>query len=150
MRHLRTWFWRVAAVVFGGVFVYAAVLKLRDPLLFQMDIESFDLLPDYGTAMLALALPWLELFAGLAVITGWLRGGGLLLLNLSLLMFFGAITSAWHRGINIKCGCFGGSSVDSSYIELFIRDGVLLALGLALLWHDRRAARSLSSSSSPS
>lgn len=147
MQPFRTWFWRVAAVVFGGVFVYAAVLKLRDPLLFQKDIESFDLLPDYGTAMLALALPWLELFAGLAVITGWLRSGGLLLLNLSLLAFFGAIGSAWHRGINIQCGCFGGSSVDSNYIELFTRDGILLALGLALLWHDRRAARSRLSSS---
>lgn len=147
MQLLQKWFWRLAAVVFGGVFVYAAVLKLRDPLLFQKDIETFDLLPDYGTALLALALPWLELFAGLAVITGRLRSGGLLLLNLSLLAFFGAIASAWHRGINIKCGCFGGSSVDSSYVELFTRDGILLALGLALLWHDRRATRSRSSSS---
>ena len=141
MKSVLPWLYRLCALTFGAVFVYAAVMKLRDPLLFQKDIESFDLLPDYGTAALALSLPWLELFAGLAVITGWLRNGGLLLLNLSLIAFFGAIGSAWHRGINIQCGCFGGSTVNANYTELFIRDGVLLALGLWLLWMEHRRAR---------
>ena len=134
-----SWLYRLVILLFGGVFVYAAVLKLRDPLLFQKDIESFDLLPEFGTASLALALPWLELFAGLAVITGWLRDGGLLLLNLSLVVFTAVIVSAWHRGLNIQCGCFGGSTVDSDYAWLLTRDGVLLALGLFLLWMEVRS-----------
>lgn len=144
MKSLTPWLFRIAAWIFGGVFVYAALLKLRDPLLFQKDIDTFDLLPDYGTAILALGLPWMELFAGLAVISGLLRNGGLLLLNLSLVAFFGAIGSAWHRGLNIHCGCFGGSSVNADYVELFIRDGILLLLGLWLQWMDHRRARTLS------
>ena len=140
MKSLLPRLFRLAALIFGGVFVYAALLKLRDPLLFQKDIESFDLLGDPWTAILAVSLPWLELLAGLAVITGWLRNGGLLLLNLSLIVFFGAIGSAWYRGLNIQCGCFGGAAVAPTYIELFIRDGVLLALGLALLWKETRSA----------
>ena len=103
---------RVAQVctwLFGGVFIFAAVMKLRDPNLFLMDIRSFDLLPDPYAAWLALFLPWLELFCGLAVLVGPLRQGGLLLLNLSLLVFLAAIGIAWARGIDIKCGCFGAS-----------------------------------------
>lgn len=141
MKSFALWFWRFAALFFGGVFIYAGVLKLRDPLLFQKDIESFDLIGDPWTAMLAVSLPWLELLAGLAVITGILRNGGLLLLNLSLVVFFGAIGSAWYRGLNIECGCFGGANATPSYAGLFIRDGLLLALGLALMWKDARSAR---------
>ena len=122
MKSLLPRLFRLAALIFGGVFVYAALLKLRDPLLFQKDIESFDLLGDPWTAILAVSLPWL------------------LLLNLSLIVFFGAIGSAWYRGLNIQCGCFGGAAVAPTYIELFIRDGVLLALGLALLWKETRSA----------
>ena len=141
MRTLGIWLHRLLAFVFGGVFVYAGMLKLKDPTLFLMDIRSFDMLPDPFAAWLALFLPWLELLAGLAVITGVLRQGGLLLLNLSLIVFFFAIGSAWHRGLNIQCGCFGGSAVDSNYIELFIRDGVLLALGLALMFVEFRSRK---------
>ncbi|MDB6073511.1 MAG: hypothetical protein JWO89_1151 [Verrucomicrobiaceae bacterium] len=141
MKPAALWFFRLASLFFGGVFVYAGVLKLRDPLLFQKDIESFDLMGDPWTAILAVSLPWMELLAGVAVITGLLRNGGLLLLNLSLLTFFAAIGSAWYRGLNIECGCFGGDAVTPSYVELFIRDGLLLALGLVLLWKETRAAR---------
>ena len=144
---MNPWLHRILAILFGGVFVYAGALKLKDPTLFLMDIRSFDLLPDPYAAWLALSLPWLELLAGLAVITGYVRNGGLLLLNASLLAFFVAIGSAWHRGISIQCGCFGGTAMNSNYIELFIRDGVLLALGLTLSWlelHSRKPSSSVS------
>ncbi|MDB6138925.1 MAG: hypothetical protein JWO94_1997 [Verrucomicrobiaceae bacterium] len=141
MKVMQTWFRRLAALFFGGVFVYAGVLKLRDPLLFQKDIESFDLLGDPWTAMIADFLPWMELLAGLAVITGLRRSGGLLLLNLSLVVFLGAVGSAWQRGLNIDCGCFGGAAVTPGYLELCIRDGLLLALGLALQWKETQASR---------
>ena len=78
------WLRRALSLVFGGVFVYAAVLKLRDPGRFLIDIRSFDMLPDPYAAWLALLLPWVELLCGLAVITGLMRKGGLLILNLAL------------------------------------------------------------------
>jgi len=77
--------------------------------------------------------------AGLAVITGILRQGGLLLLNAALVGFFIAIGSAWWRGLDITCGCFGGDAAKSDYTELFIRDGLLLTLGLALMWMHQRS-----------
>ena len=92
--HFKLWLRQLLALLFGGVFVYAGVLKLRDPSVFLNDIRSFDLLPDPYAAWLALALPWLEVFAGLAVVTGILRQVGLLLLYAALVGFFIAIGSA--------------------------------------------------------
>lgn len=128
------WLRRALSLLFGGVFVYAAVLKLKDPGRFLIDIRSFDMLPDPFAAWLALTLPWIELLCGLAVITGVLRKGGVLILNLALIGFFVAIGIAKSRGLNIQCGCFGGAESSSNYTELFIRDGLLLGLGLLLMW----------------
>lgn len=124
-------------LLFGGVFVYAGAVKAWDPAAFLLDIRSFELLPDPWAAWLAMSLPWLEIFAGLAVMTGLLRAGGLLLLNACLLGFLAAILIAWARGLDIRCGCFG-SGGSSEYVELVVRDLALLGLGL---WLARRQKR---------
>lgn len=126
------WLRRLLSLGFGGVFVYAGALKLMDPARFLIDIRSFDLIHDPYAAWLALVLPWIEILAGLAVIFGLKRRGGLLLLNLSLVVFFIAISIAKSRGLNIHCGCFGGEDGTTDYLELFVRDGVLLAVGIIL------------------
>jgi len=139
------WLRRLLAAAFGGVFLYAGALKVRNPTLFLADVRSFQILPDPYAAWLALSLPWLEILAGVAVITGLLRQGGLLLLNLALVAFFVAIAWAWQRGIDIQCGCFGGSKdAASNYAWLFTRDALLLAAGAALMWleHRRLSSRS--------
>ena len=135
---------RILHLLFGGVFVYAGIMKAWNPMVFLDDVRSFALLPDPYAAMLAMFLPWLEIFAGLAVIAGVLRKAGLVVLNLSLLMFLGAIVIAWMRGTDIRCGCFGGSSdATSSYIEIIIRDIVLLSLGIWLAFQQRTKNKEL-------
>ena len=119
-------------LVLGGVFVYAGVLKAWNPQVFLDDVHSFDLLGDPWAAWLAMGLPWLEIFAGLAVITGVLRRGGLLVLNGALVVFLAVIALSWYRGIDIRCGCFGSAEASSNYIELIVRDVFLLVLGLWL------------------
>ena len=126
-------------LIFGGVFVYTGYVKAWSPLKFLDDVRSFALLPDPYAAMLAVFLPWLEILAGLAVVTGYLRKGGLLLLNASLLVFLAAIGIAWIRGTDIRCGCFGGASeASSNYLELVIRDLALIVLGSWLIYSQRR------------
>jgi uncharacterized membrane protein YphA (DoxX/SURF4 family) len=126
-RLLRT----LLCLLFGGIFLYAGALKASDPMTFLDDVRSFQILPDPYAAWLALALPWLEILAGLAVITGLLRPGGLLTLNTLLLLFLGAILLSWARGLDLSCGCFGGDTAASDYPTLLLRDLALLALGLA-------------------
>jgi len=125
-RLLRT----LLCLLFGSIFLYAGALKARDPMTFLDDVRSFQILPDPYAAWLALALPWLEILAGLAVITGLLRPGGLLTLNALLLLFLGAILLSWARGLDLSCGCFGGDTSASDYPTLLLRDLALLALGL--------------------
>lgn len=127
------WLKRILHALFGGVFVYAGAVKAWNPQAFLEDVRSFDMLPDPFAAWLAMALPWLEILAGLAVITSVLRSGGLLILNGALLGFLGAICLAWYRGIDIRCGCFGASTATSNYLELIVRDVLFLALGVGLL-----------------
>jgi putative oxidoreductase len=135
------WLSRILHLAFGGVFVWAGMVKAWNPMVFLDDIRSFEMLPDPYAALVAMFLPWLEIFAGLAVISGVFRRGGLLLLNASLMVFLAAILIAWWRGIDIRCGCFGGSGdATSNYIELIVRDLVLLALGLWLTFYKPRTA----------
>lgn len=138
------WLFRILHLLFGGTFVYAGVLKAMDPGLFLLDIRSFDILPDPYAAFLAMGLPWLEILAGLAVVTSILRPGGLLVLNGLLLSFLGAILLSWYRGIDIRCGCFGSPDATSNYIELLIRDGILLLLGTILMIRSSRANKAKS------
>ncbi len=133
------WLTRILHLVFGGTFVWAGVTKAMEPMAFLDDIRSFEMLPDPYSGLLAVFLPWLEIFAGLAVISGVFRRGGLLVLNMSLVAFLAAIGIAWYRGIDIQCGCFGSSGgATSNYIELIVRDLVLLALGVWLTFHKQR------------
>ena len=118
-------------LTFGAVFLYAGAMKLRDPIAFLDDVRSFQILPDPFAAWLALGLPWLEILAALAVITGLLRPGGLAVLNGLLIVFLAAIALSWARGLDLSCGCFGGDPAASDYPTLLIRDLLLLVLGLA-------------------
>ncbi len=124
-------------LLFGGVFVYAGALKVADPMSFLEDVRSFDLLSDPWAAWLAMGLPWLEIFAGLAVMSGFLRSGGLMILNATLAVFLIALSIAWFRGIDIRCGCFGHRDAAASYRDLILRDVLLLLAGLALAWRGK-------------
>lgn len=120
------------AWIFGAVFIFAGVLKVRDPQLFTMQVRSFEMLPDPFNAFLALGLPWLEIFCGLAVVSGWLRTGGLLLLDAALVVFVGVLGLAFVQGRQIDCGCFG-SAVRLSQVQELTLDTVLLIVGVGLL-----------------
>ena len=128
-------------LLFGGLFIYAGIVKAADPQSFLDDVRSFDLLRDPWSAWLAMGLPWLEIFAGLAVVTGFFRPGGLLVLNAALIAFLGAIGIAWYRGIDIRCGCFGHADATSNYRDLILRDLLLLLGGIVLAWHGKPKAK---------
>jgi putative oxidoreductase len=136
----QTWKRRLLAVLawcFGGIFIYSGWIKVQDPARFLVSVRSFHLLPDPSAAWLALGLPWLEIFAGIAVLTGWLRRGGLLLLNASLLVFAIALVSALARGLDIDCGCFGAGHGSTSIRDALLRDAALLLVGGYLFWVTR-------------
>lgn len=131
-------------IILAGVFLYAGYLKVKDPIQFTEDIRNYQLIQDPLPAALALSLPWLEILAALGVLTGLLYRGSLVVLAGMILTFILAISSAWARGLDISCGCFGGESAESTNYPLHLfENAVLLGISVVLLlyaWRqDRRA-----------
>lgn len=115
----------------GGLFLFAGVLKARNPAQFAADISNYQLLPWEAAVAAALYIPWVEILSGVGLIANWNRPGALRILLLLTLIYFQALLSAWMRGLNIECGCFGKALASSNYLILFVRDILILA---ALLW----------------
>jgi len=97
----------IAGIGLGALFVYAGVLKLLDPVEFYRSVLNYRLLEGGVAWVAALFLPWLEVASGLGVALPWTRRGGLAWLVLLLLAFQAGLISAWVRGLDIDCGCFG-------------------------------------------
>jgi putative oxidoreductase len=126
--------WSLAGValriVLGGLFIYSGGIKLLDPGAFQIDIANFDLIPIGISGVVAVGLPWLELVCGLALLTNRLLQGGALLLGLLMAVFILFVASAWTRGLDVACGCFGASDATPDY-PLWIGRNLLILGGLA-------------------
>jgi putative oxidoreductase len=127
-------------LIAGGIFIYAGVMKIFDPVGFANDIDNYKILPWPLTVRLAFYLPWLEILCGLAVILGLLYRGGLLILTMLISIFIIASVIAKARGLDITCGCFGHASRYLSFFGHLALDFVLLAL-LVALWFTNRAQR---------
>jgi uncharacterized membrane protein YphA (DoxX/SURF4 family) len=126
------WLLRIAL---GGLFIYAGASKLPDLEQFFGDVHHFGLTPWDVSMALAMFLPWVEIVAGLAVLVGrWLRNGGLLIVGALSLVFLVAIGSAWWRGLDLTCGCFGKEENATNFPRhLALNAGMLLAC-VALAW----------------
>lgn len=111
----------------GGLFLFAGILKARDPARFAVEISNYQLLPWEACVAVALYIPWVEILAGFGLIVNWNRAGALRLLLLLMLIFLQALFTAWLRGLNIECGCFGRAFASSNYALLFARDLVIFA-----------------------
>lgn len=121
-------------LVLAGTFIAAGALKLPDPWSFATEIHNYQLTPWPVSVLSAFYLPWLEILAGLALLTMRWQSGALLALGVMTIVFTAALSLAWARGLDISCGCFGKNSSGgpANYPLLLLRDLALLA-GLALL-----------------
>ena len=116
----------------GGVFIYAGVLKFMNPPALLADIESYRLVT-YRIAWLGAALlPALELVCGAALFSRVFRREAAMILGVLTVVFMIALASAWLRGLDISCGCFGASRAQAGYPLLIGRD-LLLGAGLGAI-----------------
>jgi uncharacterized membrane protein YphA (DoxX/SURF4 family) len=103
-------------LLLAAVFIYAAVQKVGRPLLFADEIRMYGVL-DRGPALslLAIILPWIELFCGISMLTGLLMRGSALILAVVNVVFIVVIAyrsgSIMHvegiplRQVFFDCGC---------------------------------------------
>jgi putative oxidoreductase len=131
-RHLQF----VFRIILGGVFIWAGILKIFNPLGFAQDIANYRVFPQAVSFFLALFLPWIEVFCGALVILGVLRRSSSLLLSGLLVSFLVLIVTTLIRGIDVECGCFGSLSRTVDY-KLLLTDLGLLFLALSIFFYNR-------------
>jgi uncharacterized membrane protein YphA (DoxX/SURF4 family) len=135
--------WRVrlstaSRFVLAGVFAWAGLAKIADPDAAVRAVRAYKLLPEGLVKVFAWGLPFVEialavlLFAGLATRVSALVATGLLA------MFIFSISSAWARGLQIDCGCFGGGGAAHAdagkYLSELARDVGILVVAAWLAW----------------
>ena len=125
--------WFVLRLAFGALFLWSGIAKLKDPIAFADAVRHFQIVGDPIAPGLALLIPWVEIFAGIAVMWDRFARGGSFILVASLFFFTGAIAMAWMRGLDISCGCFGGDGQINYPVKVAQNIG-LLALGISIWW----------------
>ncbi len=115
------YFLLVVRYIIAAVFIYAAMQKIGRPLAFGDEIRMYGIMQsDPCVSITAIALPWVELFLGISLITGvFMRGAALILilLNAVFVFFVSVMTSQIMQaeGIGLTrvyfdCGCGFGST----------------------------------------
>lgn len=128
----------LARLTLGGIFIYASLDKIAHPLEFAKIIKNYQILPEFLIALMALVLPWLELFAGICLVSGICERSAAMLLTFLLFLFIIALGVNVFRGIDVSCGCFSTSASDteSAWVLIF-RDLLILLPGLVIVFFNR-------------
>jgi uncharacterized membrane protein YphA (DoxX/SURF4 family) len=130
------WLGTAGRLLLGGVFVVAGALKLPDPDASVRAVRAYRLLPEPLVAPVAFGLPVVEIAVGLALLAGVFVRTAALAAAALLVVFLVGVGSAWARGLQIDCGCFGdGGEVaagETAYPAEVLRDVALLLVALAL------------------
>jgi uncharacterized membrane protein YphA (DoxX/SURF4 family) len=129
-------------LILGVVFIYAAIDKIAHPGAFAESIYNYRMLPHWAINIMALVMPWLELFCGVLIITGLFLGGSSFMIGFMLLVFIIAISAALVRGLDISCGCFSVEGGHGVAVDLLVRD-ILMLIGAAVVLFMGTSALSL-------
>ncbi|YCM46367.1 MauE/DoxX family redox-associated membrane protein [Verrucomicrobiaceae bacterium 227] len=134
---------RILRMGLGAFFIWSGILKLQDLQAFTESVGNFQIVGEPTDAVVAYLLPWVEIFAGLSVVSGIGKAGGLVIILGMLLVFNVAIAWVWSQGLNINCGCYGKGSEPTNYpLKLVANFGLMTLAGasLLLMWFQRRLA----------
>jgi len=118
-------------LLLGVLFMWAAATKVTDLAGFAEEVADYRLLPPVVVPWIAVVVPGIEVAAGLALLAGvWTRAGALLVSGM-LVVFIAGLSQSLLRGIDLRCGCFGGTDVATW--TTVVRDVLLLAPSLLVL-----------------
>jgi len=104
----RDWLLFLNRFVLGGIFVFASLAKMGDPVHFSDAMSGFKLLHSSILLEVGLFILWLEALSGLLLVGGVMSRASALILTGMLVMFLGALSISMLRGLEIDCGCFAG------------------------------------------
>lgn len=122
----------VGRLALAAIFLYSGYAKLSEPWLqFVVSLEGFKLLPESWLEPVARTMPWCEVVLGAALLTGVLTRWFALIGTLMLATFMGAAASAFFRGLEVDCGCFGSGGAPLGPVW-FAQHGSMVLLAIAV------------------
>lgn len=135
----------VGRIALAVIFLVASYAKLRPQtaatpwsvasvktslLLFAMQVDSYQLVPEHYVAPAANLLPFVEFLLGILLLAGWQLRWVAAFTTALLGVFFTVMVRTYALGLEINCGCFGpGEKLGP---KTMLRDGSLVALALAV------------------
>ena len=142
-RHLCTlpWVAVLLRVLIGGVFVFAGFSKLILPHAEVVaHVQQYQMLPGWLVSITATCLPWIEVGSGTALLVGFCTTPAALLIAIQLCSFSVLMVIVLAAGIPIEdCGCFGNLGLPETPLQVLIRDLIMLALLVPVIYRQRDA-----------
>lgn len=137
MAATQPWLTTAGRLVLGGVWIAAGASKITDLDASVRATRAYELLPELAAQIVGAALPAVEILLGVLLVVG--AGVRAVAVVSAVLMagFVFGIASAWARGLQIDCGCFGSggqlaAGESPTYGWELLRDGGLLVLAVLL------------------
>jgi uncharacterized membrane protein YphA (DoxX/SURF4 family) len=116
----------------GVVFVYAGILKIREPVAFAGSVAAYKILPYYLNYLVAATIPWVEAACGLLLIVGCrVKAAAGIVAGMNVL-FIALLASTIVRGLDIDCGCFRQGGAKTPAWIAILRDILFLSVALIL------------------
>jgi uncharacterized membrane protein YphA (DoxX/SURF4 family) len=142
---VKHWIGVLARLIVGVVDVWAGVVKFPDPAGNVRQVRAFQILPEAVVPTVGHALPTVEILIGAMLILGLLTRTFAVLAGIFFVAFIIGIASAWARGLEINCGCFGSHGVPADphrqYAVDIARDlGLVICAVWLLVWPRTRLA----------
>ncbi|MDP9799718.1 putative membrane protein YphA (DoxX/SURF4 family) [Catenuloplanes nepalensis] len=138
------WAGLVARLGLAAVWLYAGGSKAGDLAGSARAVNAYQLLPFDVAQVIGAMLPFVEVAVGLLLLAGLATRVSAVFSALLLVVFIVGIASAWARGLQIDCGCFGSggqlaAGESPTYGWEITRDiGFLLLAGYLIVRPDSR------------
>jgi uncharacterized membrane protein YphA (DoxX/SURF4 family) len=132
-----SWLSTLGRLALAAVWIAAGLSKITDLDASVRAVRAYRLLPELAAQMAGAGLPVVELVLGVLLLVGAGVRACAVVSALLMVVYMAGIASAWIRGLQIDCGCFGGggalaAGVRPTYGLELTRDTGLLVVALLL------------------
>jgi uncharacterized membrane protein YphA (DoxX/SURF4 family) len=129
------WLSTLGRLVLAGIWIAASLSKITDLDASVRAVRAYRLLPEIAAQVVGAGLPVVELLLGVLLLVGAGVRACSVVSALLMVVFLVGIGSAWVRGLQIDCGCFGGggqlaAGARPTYGWEMLRDTGILILAL--------------------
>ncbi len=136
-RPVLLWLGTATRLLLGAVWLAAGASKITDLDASVRAVRAYRLLPETAAQVVGAGLPVVELLLGVLLVLGAGVRAAAAVSAVLMLAFVVGIASAWARGLQIDCGCFGSggelaAGQDPTYGTELVRDAALTALAVFL------------------